>query len=251
LEAQVAIHATPNYFEHSYFTRRRQAGPAQMRRCRRIFASLSSVIDLRELVGKRMLDVGCDTGLFGLIAAELFGVLPVGIEISPHAVTVARRNGLEVHLSSVERAPDIGKFWLITAVDILEHSADPEAFIRSVSARLEIGGLLYLQTPNHGSGIYQIGRFLCNMTRGRPASLFERLFPSQHAQYFSSEGLTVLARRCGLRVLKIERQMLSAADIAVPRLLRAGLMVIQMVDQIRDSGILTCAVLQNSGRGNE
>jgi SAM-dependent methyltransferase len=244
LEAQFAIHSTADYFDHPYFTGRRQAGSVQMRRCRRIFASLSSVADVTELRGKRMLDVGCDTGLLSLAAAELFGVRPVGIEISPHAVEVAQRKGLEVHHSSVEHAPDIGHFWLITAVDIIEHAADPEAFMRSLATKLELGGVLYLQTPNHRSAIYQIGKLLCNLTGGRPASVFERLFPPQHVQYLSGEGLASLAGRCGLRVIKIERQRLSASDLAVPGLVRAGLMVTQMVDQIRDSGILTCAVLR-------
>lgn len=251
LEAQFAIHSTADYFDHPYFTRRRQAGSVQMRRCRQIFASLSSVTDLTELRGKRMLDVGCDTGLLSLTAAEFFGVRPVGIEISPRAVEVARRKGLEVHHSSVEHAPDIGHFWLITAVDIIEHAADPGAFMRSLAAKLELGGFLYLQTLNHRSVIYQVGKLLCNLTGSRPAGVFERLFPAQHVQYLSREGLASLAGRCGLRVIKIERQQLSASDLAVPGLVRAGLMAMQIVDQIRDSGILTCAVLQNSVRARQ
>jgi cyclopropane fatty-acyl-phospholipid synthase-like methyltransferase len=191
-----------------------------------------------------MLEVGCDTGAFSLTAAELFGVIPVGIEISPHAVEVARSRGLETYHSSVEHAPDIGKFSLIIAIDVLEHSADPEAFMRSLAARLEDDGFLYLQTPNHGSVIYQVGRLLCNVTGRQPATIFERLFPRQHVQYLSREGLISLAGRSGLRVCKIERQALPAGDLAVPRLLRAGLMAIQMIDHVRNSGILTCAVLQ-------
>jgi cyclopropane fatty-acyl-phospholipid synthase-like methyltransferase len=244
LEAQCAIHATTHYFDHPYFTGRRQAGAVQVRRCRRIFTALSSIADLNQLRGKRMLDVGCDTGLLSLTAAELFGVRPVGIEISPHAVEVARRQGLEVYQSAVEHAPDIGTFRLIIAVDIIEHAADPEAFLRSLAARLELGGFLYLQTPNHRSVIYRVGKLLCDVAGGRPAGVFERLFPSQHVQYLSREGLTSLAGRCGLRIVQIDRQRLSASDLAVPGLVRAGLMAMQMVDQVRDSGILTCAVLQ-------
>jgi cyclopropane fatty-acyl-phospholipid synthase-like methyltransferase len=191
-----------------------------------------------------MLEVGCDTGTFSLIAAELFGVAPVGIEISPYAVEVARSKGLETYHSSVEHAPDIGKFSLIIAIDILEHSANPEAFMRSLAARLEDDGFLYLQTPNHGSVIYRVGRVLCNVTGRQPAGVFERLFPRQHVQYLSREGLISLAGRSGLQVCKIERQALPAADLAVSRLLWTGLMAIQMIDRVRDSGILACAVLR-------
>jgi 2-polyprenyl-6-hydroxyphenyl methylase/3-demethylubiquinone-9 3-methyltransferase len=205
---------------------------------------MSSVIDLADLRGERMLDAGCDTGWFALTAAELFGLIPVGIEVSPHAVAAARREGLEVHLGSVEHAPDIGKFSLITAIDVLEHTADPGAFMRSLEARLEPGGFLYLQTPNHQSSIYQLGRVLCNVAGGRPRGICERLFPSQHVQYFSRVGLNHLMDRCGLRIAKMETQILPASDLAVPRLLLVGLMTMQLVDYVRQTNILTCAVLQ-------
>jgi hypothetical protein len=149
-----------------------------------------------------------------------------------------------VYLTAVEDVRDIGRFALITAVDVLEHSADPGAFMEKLAAMLEDDGILYVQTPSHSSVIYQIGRRLCNVTGGRPRSVFERLFPCQHTQYLSHDGLLRLADRCGLRMRKIETQTAPADELAVSGPVKAGLMTMQMVDRVRGSKLLTCAVLQ-------
>ena len=41
-----------------------------------------------------------------------------------------------------------GQFDLITAMEVIEHVADPAAFVASLAARLAPDGLLILSTPN-------------------------------------------------------------------------------------------------------
>ena len=41
-----------------------------------------------------------------------------------------------------------GTFDLVTAMEVVEHVADPKAFLASLAARLAPGGLMILSTPN-------------------------------------------------------------------------------------------------------
>ena len=41
-----------------------------------------------------------------------------------------------------------GQFDLVTSMEVIEHVADPELFIRALAARLAPGGLMVLSTPN-------------------------------------------------------------------------------------------------------
>src|SRR5690349_10640475 len=61
---QAALHDNADYFEHPYFKLRRVITPAHRRRCHDLFRRLSAALELSTLRGLRLLDIGCDTGLF-------------------------------------------------------------------------------------------------------------------------------------------------------------------------------------------
>jgi 2-polyprenyl-6-hydroxyphenyl methylase/3-demethylubiquinone-9 3-methyltransferase len=103
------------------------------------------------LAGKTALDVGCGAGLLAEPLARL-GAAVTGLDASPDLVEVARKHaaqaGLAIDYRSGELAELEGTFYLITCMEVIEHVADPAAFVRALAKRLAPDGLLILSTPN-------------------------------------------------------------------------------------------------------
>ena len=105
----------------------------------------------KPLTGKTALDVGCGAGLLAEPLARL-GAKVTAVDAAPELVEVAKAHaagqGLEIDYRAVgvERVP--GKFDLVTSMEVIEHVADPQAFIDDLAARLAPGGLMILSTPN-------------------------------------------------------------------------------------------------------
>ncbi|MDP9086813.1 MAG: bifunctional 2-polyprenyl-6-hydroxyphenol methylase/3-demethylubiquinol 3-O-methyltransferase UbiG, partial [Pseudomonadota bacterium] len=106
---------------------------------------------LRPLAGKRALDVGCGAGLLCEPLARL-GAEVTGIDAAPELIGVARAHaegtGLAIDYRSVGVEAVDGMFELVTAMEVVEHVADPASFIVSLGARVAPGGLLVMSTPN-------------------------------------------------------------------------------------------------------
>jgi 2-polyprenyl-6-hydroxyphenyl methylase/3-demethylubiquinone-9 3-methyltransferase len=103
------------------------------------------------LAGKRALDVGCGAGLLTEPLARMGGAV-TGVDAAAENIAVARAHaeagGLAIDyrhggVESVE-----GRFDLVTCLEVIEHVADRDAFIRGLAARLAPDGILILSTPN-------------------------------------------------------------------------------------------------------
>jgi 2-polyprenyl-3-methyl-5-hydroxy-6-metoxy-1,4-benzoquinol methylase len=242
-EAQASLHDAAEYFSHPYFERRRTDEERTAARCLQVFDRLSLVLPATRLKGRRHLDVGCDTGAFLIASARLFGVIPVGLDVAAQAVDLARRQGLAAHHASLETAPaTLGAFAIITAIDVIEHVADPRDFLTRVGNHLEADGACYIETPNAGSVIYALGR-LAAMGGWRESSPILRLFPSEHIQYLSLPGLQRLAERSNLRIAAAGTRRLPYRDLGVPRALGAALSGLQVIDTLARTQILRWAIL--------
>ena len=103
------------------------------------------------LEGKRALDVGCGGGLLTEPLRRL-GAEVTGIDASPEVIAVARDHarvsGLDIDYRSGDVQELEGQFDLITAMEVIEHVADPAAFIQALADRLAPDGLLLMSTPN-------------------------------------------------------------------------------------------------------
>jgi len=103
------------------------------------------------LDGKSALDVGCGAGLLAEPLARL-GAKVTGMDASPEVIAVARGHAATMGLAIDYRVGDVqameGQFDLVTAMEVIEHVADPAAFLKALAKRLASGGLLVMSTPN-------------------------------------------------------------------------------------------------------
>ena len=103
------------------------------------------------LEGKSALDVGCGAGLLAEPLARL-GAEVTGLDASPEVIAIAREHAATMGLEIDYRVGDVqeleGQFDLITAMEVIEHVADPAAFVTALAKRLAADGLLIMSTPN-------------------------------------------------------------------------------------------------------
>jgi len=103
------------------------------------------------LAGKTAMDVGCGAGLLSESLARL-GARVTGIDAAPEVIAIADEHAKAMGLGIDYRTADLldvdGQFDLITCMEVIEHVAEPQAFLDALARRLAPGGLLILSTPN-------------------------------------------------------------------------------------------------------
>lgn len=108
----------------------------------------------RPFEGLRFLDIGCGGGLLTEPMARL-GAEIVGVDPSEKNISTARVHADEQDLAidyRAETAEDLAAkgetFDVILNMEVIEHVADPEAFVRTCSALLKPNGVIFIATLN-------------------------------------------------------------------------------------------------------
>lgn len=91
-------------------------------------------------------DVGCKFGDFLLNAPPSFR--SKGLELSPHAASIARERGLDVKESSLEAMSRSETFDIVSCLAVLEHLRDPREALATLCSLVNPGGRLALLLPS-------------------------------------------------------------------------------------------------------
>ncbi len=125
-------------------------------RCDYIESRINRVFGKNTLAQQEILEVGCGGGLLCQELAER-GALMVGIDPSPNALAVARKNieqrglGQNVNYEQglAEQLPYAdGSFSAIICLDVLEHVSDLRATLAEIARVLAPGGIFIFDTIN-------------------------------------------------------------------------------------------------------
>lgn len=149
--------------------------------------------------GRRLLDVGCGTGVFLSVAREEYDCC--GVDVSPEAVATVRDElGIEAHagdlrtLGLTERTFDV-----VTLFDVVEHVPNPAGLLETVRGIVAPRGIALMTTGD-------VDSLICRLA-GRSWHL---MTPPEHLTFFSRAGLTQMVERTGLCVEHVSHQAVTA-----------------------------------------
>jgi 2-polyprenyl-3-methyl-5-hydroxy-6-metoxy-1,4-benzoquinol methylase len=181
----------------------------------------------------RVLDVGCGTGLF-LSVARRRGWKPFGIDESVEATRHAREHfGLDPwvgEFSSFARKGEL--FDLVTGWDVIEHSRDPVALMRSARQCLAPGGIVSLSTPNQHSMLDLVAGLLYRASFGRVVGPLEKFYIEQHFLYFTPDTLRRCLEQAGLRIDRLDLEQTDLRRLTLAPWVRLGLVSLFAVGRL-------------------
>jgi 2-polyprenyl-6-hydroxyphenyl methylase/3-demethylubiquinone-9 3-methyltransferase len=109
---------------------------------------------LKPLAGRKAADVGCGAGLLAEPLARL-GAAVTGVDPAPENIEAARAHALGQGLEIDYRVGGVealgGRYDLVASMEVVEHAADPRAFVAGLAGALADNGLIILSTPNRTS----------------------------------------------------------------------------------------------------
>lgn len=131
------------------------------------------------LEGKRVLDIGCYTGIFLELLQEE-GADVYGLELQKEAVKIANEKlpGKVIQADVSSYNFPLKKYDIITLLGIVEHVPDPILLIKNAYKLLKKGGIIFIQTPNSSSFLAKIA-----------GKYWPPYSPIEHIHLFSEKSL--------------------------------------------------------------
>jgi 2-polyprenyl-3-methyl-5-hydroxy-6-metoxy-1,4-benzoquinol methylase len=157
-------------------------------------------LDLLETFGPpgrdSILDIGCGAGVFLQVALAAGWRRCVGVDANAAYASVYREAAGVQYINGTFEGMDpdiIGRDYDAVAMwNVLEHIYDPRPFLRSLSAVMRRGALLFVMVPNVSSLATRLTRTMSPR------------FNWKHLHYFSPDSLRRLTAAAGLECLHME-----------------------------------------------
>lgn len=152
-----------------------------------------------------VIEVGCAPGVL-LEELSKRGFKCIGVEISNDVANwMCQTIGLDVR-SGFFPGVDLPPCHLFLAFDVLEHSPDPEDFLREAARCLLPEGLAIIQTA--------IDRYDYEPPFGKRFDMFDDI---EHLFLFTDKAMEALAQKVGLEIVSLKERLWLAGEICVFR----------------------------------
>ncbi|HEX3773903.1 MAG TPA: class I SAM-dependent methyltransferase [Polyangiaceae bacterium] len=176
-------------------------GYAYLERPNRVLIDLLERHVLRERPSARILDVGCGVGANGRRIRELAPEARiVGIEPNERAATLARHALDEVFEGTLEawaKTAEDARFDAVLLSDVLEHSAEPVAFLRQLSELPSVRQATFVvSVPNYGVWYNRVRTLF-----GRFEYSWSGLYDRTHLRFFTRRSLKKLLDYTGFSLI--------------------------------------------------
>jgi 2-polyprenyl-6-hydroxyphenyl methylase / 3-demethylubiquinone-9 3-methyltransferase len=157
---------------------------------------------LKPLTGRAALDVGCGAGLLCEPMARM-GAAVTGVDAASENIAAAAAHAAQSALAIDYRAGELssqklGRFDVVTSMEVIEHVTDPAAFVAELAAHLKPDGLLIMSTPNRTAAsklfLVEAAERLGQVPRGT----------HNWDQFLMPDELTGLLTDAGLKVTAME-----------------------------------------------
>ena len=153
----------------------------------------------------RLLDIGCGRGEL-LHVAKKQGWDVCGAEVSKGFADYAKNNfDVDVKVGELDNLKFAdGEFDAVSLVAVLQHTHNPREILSEVNRILRDKGLLFMETMNNGSLLYQIGDLYYRLRGLRRTTHLSPTFPCYQLYGFSAESIHYVLRILGFRIVKIK-----------------------------------------------
>lgn len=160
--------------------------------------SRKEIAPLLPNAATRVLEVGCSAGgTMAWLKVKWPEAEFVGVDGNPAVLQNLKALGEDSFIHDLdEPLPDIGKFDLILALDILEHLMEPQHILKDLVARLTDAGRIIVSLPNVSHISVISGLALKREFEYRDAGILDRT----HLRFFTEKSALRLMQQSGLSV---------------------------------------------------
>jgi len=156
---------------------------------------------LRDISGKKILDIACGDGTLGLTLKNQ-GAVVDGCDISEKAVGICKAKLNKCFICDLENDDFykfIGNYDVIIASEIIEHLFDPKKFLFSIKSYMKDDAILIITTPNFLMWTNRIKIFLGKFEYAETGFLDE-----SHIHFFSYNSLKNILIKNGFKIIDQE-----------------------------------------------